>query len=50
MMGWTLEFQEFPDSKAGQGSSLWDPKYIISTDEIQFDKMIQNYKSVSRTI
>ncbi|WP_205182016.1 transposase [Neobacillus cucumis] len=43
-------YKEFPDSKVEHGSSLWDPKYIISTDEIQFDKMIQNYKGVSTTI
>ena len=43
-------YKEFPDSKVEHGSSLWDPKYIISADEIQFDTMIQNYKGVSTTI
>jgi len=40
-------YKEFPDSKIDHGGSLWDPKYIISTDEAQFDKMIQNYIGVS---
>jgi putative transposase len=41
-------YKEFPDSKTDHGSSLWDPKYIISTDEIQLDKMIQNYMEYYR--
>lgn len=40
-------YKEFPDSKTDHGSSLWESKYVISTDEMQLDKMIQNYKGVS---
>ncbi|WP_373889983.1 transposase [Neobacillus cucumis] len=33
-------YKEFPDSKIEHGSSLWDSKYYISTDEMQLDNMI----------
>ena len=37
-------YKEFPDSKINHGSSLWESKYIISSDKKLFKEMIQNYK------
>ena len=37
-------FKEFPESKLKNGSSLWDQKYFISTDEKQLDNLIKKYK------
>lgn len=39
-------YKEFPDSKLTHENSLRDPKYIISTEEKQLDKMIANYRGI----
>ncbi|MBT2730448.1 IS200/IS605 family transposase [Bacillus sp. ISL-75] len=37
-------YKEYPASKTKHTNRLWDPKYIISTEEKQLDKMIHNYR------
>lgn len=39
-------YKEFPDSKINHGSSLWDNKYIISTEIKEFEQMIQNHRGI----
>ncbi len=34
-------YKEFPESKINHGDSLWDTKFIISTDKIKFEHMVQ---------
>ncbi|USK50924.1 transposase [Bacillus sp. CMF12] len=41
-------YKEFPASKLNHGNNLWDKKYLISTENKQLDKMIQNYKDQNR--
>jgi putative transposase len=37
-------YKEFPDSKITHGSSLWDTRYIISTENERFEQMIKQYR------